>query len=344
MASIRPTLKEIHNRIHNDAQVLLDEEHLRRSDLAVFEAVIAGASHALYNAINYGRKQLFIDSCDTQYLERIAGIFGIVRKSAAKAAGKIQFKYAVSAVDAPIGTVVQTSSGYQYETTASPTAEGIVPVRAVLAGEQYNIDKDTELTLPSPIAGVTGAVVVEEILGGTDLETDDELRARVLARTQNPPRQGTKSDFIAWAKEVEGVSDAWCYPKEQGDGTVVIRILGPNKELPDETLLEKVKAYLISKASVLATIYVLAPIAQTFDFTLKITPDTLTNRNLAEQAIRKVFNDESIPGGKIYLSHISKALSDIASEDDHTILSPTTDIEAQDSSYLPTVGSISWQD
>ena len=69
--------------------------------------------------------------------------------------------------------------------------------------------------MPLPIAGVTGAVVVEEILGGTDLETD-ELRARVLARTQNPPRQGTKSDFIAWAKEVEVVPDAWCYPKNRG--------------------------------------------------------------------------------------------------------------------------------
>ena len=132
--------------------------------------------------------------------------------------------------------------------------------------------------------------------------------------------------------------------EEQGDGTVVIRILGPDKELPDETLLEKVKAYLISKASVLATIYVLAPIAQTFNFTLKITPDTLTNRNLAEQAIRKVFNDESLPGGKIYLSHLNKALSDIASEEDHTIVSPDSDIEVQDSSYLPTVGSILWQD
>lgn len=344
MASIRPTLTEIHNRIHADAQVLLDQEQLRRSDLAAFEAVIAGASHALYNAINYGRKQLFIDSCETQYLERIASIFGITRKQASKASGKIQFTYANDAVDAPIGTVVQTNSGYQYETTSSPNGDGEAPVRAVIAGEQYNIAVDTKLTLPSPIAGVTGAIVTEEILGGTDLETDDELRARVLARTQNPPRQGTKSDFIAWAKEIEGVSEAWCYPKEQGDGTVVIRILGPDKKLPDEALLEKVKAYVISKASVLATIYVLAPIAQTFDFTLKITPDTLTNRNLAEQAIRKVFNDESIPGGKIYLSHISKALSDIASEDDHTILSPTTDIEAQDSSYLPTVGSISWQD
>lgn len=344
MAYIRPTLREIKERIHNDARVLLDEEHLRRSDLAVFEAVIAGASHGLYNAISYACKQLFIDSCEESFLYRKAYTFNIARKKATKALGKIKFKYASSVVDIPIGTVVQSDDGYQYETTVSPTADGVASVKAVIAGKQYNLSIDTELMLPSPVAGVIGAVVVKEITGGTDLETDDELRARVLARTQKPPRQGTDSDFIAWAKEVEGVSEAWCYPKELGDGTVVIRILGPDKELPDETLLEKVKEYVMSKSSVLAKIYVLSPIPQLFDFTLKITPDTLANRNLAEQAIKKVFSDESLPGGRIYLSHISKALSDIASEEDHTILSPTSDIEAQDSTYLPTVGSFTWQD
>ena len=344
MASIRPTLKEIHNRIHNDAQVLLDEEHLRRSDLAVFEAVIAGASHALYNAINYGRKQLFADSSDTNYLERQAGIFGITRKPAKKAVGKIQFNFASTAVDIPIGTVVQTDSGLQFATTESLNGDGKATVTAVVAGVASNIVKDTKLTLPSPVAGVVDAVVIEDILGGADLETDDELRTRVIARTQNPPRQGTAADFIAWCKEVPGVSEAWCYPKEQGDGTVVLRILGANKKLPESKLLKDVKDHLVKKASVLAKIYVVAPVEQKIKFKLKIEPDTLANRNLAEKAIKNVFLNESKPGGFIYLSHISKAISDIASEDNHVILSPSADVKASDVSNMPVVGDITWQD
>lgn len=344
MASIRPTLKEIKERIHNDALVLLDDEFLSRSDLAVFEAVIAGASHALYNAINYGRKQLFIDSCDENYLERIAGIFGIYRKSATKATGRVQFNYASSAVDVPVGTLLQDENEHQYATTSVVDSSGKAYIRAAEAGTASNIDVDVELTLPAPVAGVLGAKVVEAVVGGTDIETDDELRERVLARTQNPPRQGTATDYVAWAKEVAGVGEAWCYPREQGDGTVVIRILATDRALPSQDLINNVSDYVKSKASVLAHIYVLSPIEQAIDFTLKIEPDTLSNRSLAEQAIKNVFAKESIPGGFIYLSHINKAISDIATEDNHVIVSPTADIKATDSSYLLTVGAVKWQD
>ena len=187
------------------------------------------------------------------------------------------------------------------------------------------------------------AKLVQVTTQATDVESDSDLRARVLARTQNPPRQGTKADYIAWTQEVEGVGKAWCYPKEDGDGTVTVRFVDTNNELPDGTLVDKVQAYLNTKTNVLATNYVVSPIAQPFNFTLKIYPDNLSNRDLAEKAIRELFNKESMPGGTIYLSHVNAVLSAISTEDNHIIVEPTTDIVADSNSYLPTVGEITWQ-
>lgn len=344
MATIRPTLQEIKDRVDNETTSRLDNTQLRRSDIVVFKTIISSVAHSLYSAIEYGRKQLFIDSCEVSYLERVASIWGLSRKQATKAKGFVKFRYAQEVSDIPLHTVIQTDTGLQYETISSPNSQGIAIVRALEAGQSYNISKNVELSLPTPLVGVINAVTTGEITGGTDTETDDSLRARVLEYTQNPPRQGTKDDYIAWCREVEGVGQAWCYPQEQGKGTVTMRILDDNMNLPDSELISKVQQHLDVMSNIMATVYVVAPVPQPFNFKLKIKPNNLTMRELAEQAIKDVFKDESVPGGKIYLSHLNLAISKLIDEIDHVIVEPKVDIQAKGSQYLPTVGEITWQE
>lgn len=343
MPTIRPSLQEIIERIEADARSRLDDEELRRSDLAVFIRVLAGASHALYSAIEFGRKQLFSDSAEISYLERIGSIYGIVRKQSVQATGKVQFIYASSVVDVPLGTIVQVDDAHQYVTTSSPNSSGIADVMAVLGGEEYNQSVSTELTLPTPVAGVTGATVYEAITGGEDAETDEALRERVLARTQNPPRQGTKEDYVAWALEVEGVGYAWCSPKEMGEGTVTVRILDTDGNIPTQDLIDAVQEHIKSKNDVLATIYVVAPIEQAVNFTIELTPDILSLHDLVKSAIKEVFTEEAVPGGTIYLSHINAAISAISSEEDHKIITPDEDLVAESNAHLLRLGEITWQ-
>ena len=343
MATLRPSLQTIIDRIQDDAKARLDSDDLRRSDLEVFIRVIAGASHALYSAIEFGRKQLFSDSAQTSFLERIGNIYGINRKQATQAQGQVKFTFSNGVVDVPIGTIVQLDDEHQYATTASPNEYGIADVIALVGGSEYNLEADEELTLPNAVAGVTGATVYEGISGGENAETDEALRERVLARTQKPPRQGTKDDYIAWALEVEGVGYAWCYPLEMGLGTVTVRILDANHNIPNEELIATCKEYIQSKASIMADIYVEAPVAQPVNFTIEITPDDISMRSLVSQAIAEVFKKESVPGGTIYLSHISAAISAISSEEDHKIILPSSDLVAQSNSHLLTLGEITWQ-
>lgn len=343
MSTIRPTLSEIITRIHNDNVARLDQEELRRSDLPVFERTLAGVSHALYSAIEHGKRQLFWKTAEGSYLEDKASVFGLSRKTATQAHGEVKFTFATGRlVDVPIGTIVEDSNGNQYFTTMSVDINGITTVKAVFAGADYNIEKGVELSLPSPVAGVIKAVTYTAIIGGSDAESDDSLRERGLARTRNPPRQGTASDYVAWAKEVEGVGLAWCYPREQGDGTVVVRFLDDKGGIPNKELLDKVQAHLDSKSSIFGTNFVIEPYSQKFNFTLKIKPDNITIRNLVRETLEKLFYKESVPGGTIYLSHIHAAISAVANEEDHTIVSPTTDIVAKDNYYLPELGDITW--
>ena len=342
--SIRPSLSEIVTRVQNDATSRLTKNELSRSDLNVFIRVIAGASHSIYQAIDYYKDQLFSDSAEVSFLERRAAIFNITRKSATKATGAVKFEFYNDAVDVPVGTLLKSSAGYQYKTLLSPDASGTTSVKATTAGTASNLAVNEILNLVNPIEGVKQASVSTEIKGGIDAETDEELRARVLARTQEPPRQGTKADYVAWALEVDGVGYAWCYPKEMGDGSVTVRILDVDGYFPDTDLLTKCKEYIISKASILATIYVESPLEQKCNLTLSITPDTLAIRDAAETAIKNLFKQESVPGGTIYISHINACLSSVADEQDHVIIEPTSDFIAEDSSHLLTLGDITWQD
>jgi len=341
--SLRPSLSEIMTRIQSDAQSRLSADELRRSDIQVMLRVLAGVSHSIYSHIDWVKDQLFTDTCTEEFLERKASLFGLSRIKATKSSGIVKFEWGAP-VSIPLGTILQDASGYQYETTSAADASGYATVRSVIGGSAYTCAVDETLSLVNPITSVTSAIVTSAIDGGVDAESDDELRERVLFFTRNPPRQGTANDYVSWAKEVAGVTRAWCYPKELGSGTVTVRFCTDELTehgIPTPTKVQEVKEYIEAKCSVLCELYVEAPIAQPIDFELSITPDNTTVRSAAEEALSDLLKSEGVPGGTIYLSHINAALSAVSGETDHVITSPNADIVLS-TGYLPVLGSVTW--
>src|SRR4029077_19696830 len=114
--------------------------------------------------------------------------------------------------------------------------------------------------------------VVVRIDGGTDTETDEQLRSRILHRIRNPPMGGAIADYVTWALAVPGVTRAWAAP-EQGVGTITVRFLMDDLRADDDGWptsndLQIVDDYIDKMRPVtVKDSYVLAPIKQFIDVT-----------------------------------------------------------------------------
>lgn len=346
MAFDRPTLRELITQMTTDAEREAGAKQLRQSNLRVLPKVFAYACHALYGFITWILKQLFADTAEAQYLERQASIQGIYRRAASKATGTLTVSYTEGA-KLPVGTIFMADDQTRYETTAEPEVGSYtVPVQCLEVGTIGNREEGQTYTLVSPVTGVDAEAVGSEMAGGAEAESDESLRERLLYRLRNPPRGGTATDYVAWAKEVPGVTRAWCFPKEQGIGTVVVRFAtdGMTEDgIPTSGMVQIVSDYIAEVAPVTATPYVVAPVAKPVNFRIKdLIPDSESVRAQVEAELKSLFIKEAHPGEALKLTHIQQAISSAAGEEDYELLEPTADVPA-DSTQLLVVGEVTYE-
>lgn len=346
MAFDRPTLRELITQMTTDAEREAGAKQLRQSNLRVLPKVFAYACHGLYGFITWILKQLFPDTAEKQFLERQASIQGIYRRAASKATGTLTVSYTEGAT-LPVGTIFMADDQTRYETTAEPEVGSYtVPVQSLETGTVGNREAGQTYTLVSPVVGVDAEAVGSEMAGGAEAESDESLRKRLLFRLQNPPRGGAKEDYIAWAEEVPGVTRAWCFPKEQGIGTVVVRFAtdGMTEDgIPTSGMVQIVSDYIAEVAPVTATPYVVAPVAKPVNFRIKdLIPDSESVRAQVEAELKSLFIKEAHPGEALKLTHIQQAISSAAGEVDYELLEPTADVPA-DSTQLLVVGEVTYE-
>lgn len=94
----------------------------------------------------------------------------------------------------PAGTALTRSDAAEFVTTAAGVigTGGYVDiaVAATDVGSSGNCDAGLQFSITTPISSVVSTAVVQSpgITGGNDVEADDDLRARVLSRIQDPPQ------------------------------------------------------------------------------------------------------------------------------------------------------------
>ncbi|NDV21011.1 baseplate J protein, partial [Pseudodesulfovibrio sp. JC047] len=206
----RPSLKELIDRSVADIESRLDgaDASLRRMLLNILAKMQAGAVHGLYGYLDWIALQGMPDTAEVEQLERWASIWGKRRKAASKSSGPITLNGSDGSV-LPIGTIWKRGDGFEYETTtegviADGSAE--VSIMAIKAGAESNASAGTQLKLLSPVAGVQSTAIASELAGGTDVESDEDLRGRLLARIRQAPHGGATFDYVQWALDVPGVT------------------------------------------------------------------------------------------------------------------------------------------
>ena len=354
----RPTLKALHSRISGDisARLLDGGTILTRSVLAALAKVWAGACHGMYAFFAWLFPQVFVDTAEVEFLARWAAVWKIERKPASAASGTVHLT-GLNGATLPAGSLyINNATQQQYKVAADVSVvsgQGMALVTAVESGSAGNLAAGSELALIAPVAGIVSAAVVQAaedgagISGGADEETDDSLRARLLERLRKPPRGGSAADYVRWAKEVPGITRAWCYPLMLGPGSVGLCVVTDDAEtgpIPSAEVVGRVAAHIETvRPASMEGVDVFAPDPLEVTVRLKITPDTEVLRMAVLRELADLFAREGEPGTTLYRSHITEAVSLTADELDHDLIAPSTNIDVP-AGVLPLLTSVDFVD
>ncbi|ENJ3964566.1 baseplate J/gp47 family protein [Salmonella enterica] len=317
----------------------------------------AGLSAQEHEHLAWIARQIIPSDADEAELLKHCAWWGIVRKPASRAGGPVQLTL-TGAATAGAGTQLQRGDGVVYHITASKNAGAgtlTVDLEAADAGAAGNAPAGTLLTFITPQAGIvqTTTVTGPGLTGGADVESVPELLSRLVFRVQYPPSGGTKYDFERWAREVPGVTRAWCLPEWPQAGSLgVTFVLDNNPDIfPGEGDVARVAEYIKSHpdpATGEPVGQALGPVVKTFKLTnhpvafqIKIAPDTPENQAAVRQALVDLLYNEAKPGGIILPSAFWRAVAGVKALNDFELRSPLASVSAGATELL-TVGDITW--
>ena len=321
---------------------------LRRSNLRVTARVFAGLLHQQYGYLDWQFRQLIPDTAEDEYLQRWGRIFGIARLPATSAAGTLLVTGASGTV-LPAGTRWTRPDGISFTTQADIVLFEDAGTAAIIAdtpGAESNFPAGTGLTLVSAMAGITGTATIGTggTTGGTAEESEDALRARLLARIRQPPQGGAEHDYVAWAMSVPGVTRAFVFPQRRGPGTVDVSFTmdGRANIIPLADDIEAVQAVIDQMRPVTADSLVFAPTPSAQPITIvDLAGDTPAIRAAVLVELQALFARDASPGCTLYRSRISEAISAAAGENSHTLIEPATDVTFA-ATVIPVLGTVTF--
>ncbi len=231
---------EILSRMVNKYEELSGFSINRESDIMIRLKVLAGEIYNTMVASEFIKRQMFLSSASGEYLDKHALTRGLYRKEAVKSTGEVTF-YRNEITDTQLviekGTIVSTAGPVikQFvtdETVTIPSNTGSVTVSAtaIEGGASYNVLKESITVLVTPPVGVTSVRNAKAFTGGSDKESDDELRDRVLYSYRDISNGTNAVYYKRLAESVPGVYSASVVSQVRGPGTVDVYICGKGKD------------------------------------------------------------------------------------------------------------------
>lgn len=168
----------------------------------------------------------------------------------------------------PATVFISSENGFSFVTDVSyiGTAIGTLDITVIseLTGGQSGVSVGSEMTLQTPIVGVSDSGTVSTVIhAGIDAEGTEEYRTKVLDRIRSQGGGSNSADYRDWAQEVAGVLRAYPYSAqfdENGDSiggpssrTVFVQAtesIDPDGIAP-QSLLDEVRQSIITDPSTL---------------------------------------------------------------------------------------------
>lgn len=302
---------------------------LARSTVQALAFVQAVGVHGAYRYLrDFVARQAVPSKATEEFLDAWLASYGMTRQEASAATGVVAGT-GVNASLLPAGTLLQTTDGRQYKTTADAVvASGAIsaPVIALVAGSAANVGDGTALQLISPVTGIDSAFTAPGgISGGAEAEDDGAASFRLQQRLSAEPMGGSPADYARWALKVPGITRAWGVRNPAGPTSagVIVMADGNVDGLPTSGQLAAVMDYIRDpRRGPPDELFVVAPVLVPVPWVIHLLPDTAAIRAGVTAALRDLFAREAYPGGSIPHGHAVEAISAVVGEYNHTISSP----------------------
>jgi baseplate J-like protein len=332
---IVPTIEEIRASLLRDYQTYYpNADTSEDSDAYARASSLAACAEGIYAHQKWLIKQFFPDTADTEFLEKHAGLRGLRRRNATYAAGKSATISGNPDAVIAVGLQIKTEDGRFYETTESAVISSggtaVVAVRSLATGAVQNIKTATKGSFMAAPVGVSTDVVLNDVVGATNAESDSSLLERLLNKIRRPAAGGNKYDYKDWALEVDGVEQAYVYPLRRGLGTVDIAITADNG-VPSDDTVRRAQEYIDQERPVTAKeSKVVKPDVTKVNFNIqvKISGVALNDIKTAiNNALRDYFNG-LIPGDDLIVSQCEAVINNLIGVVDHRFIAPTANQKA----------------
>lgn len=218
------------------------------SDVMIRMRVLASQLDVLCRQAEEAARQASPATATGENLERHAALRGLTRKEGVKATGTVNFWRNTPAgynIIIPAGTVVQSGDAraLRYVTVRDATLLGQalnVPttVEAVEPGAEYNLAGGSITVMVTPPAGITRISQEFACRGGTDSESDEDLRRRLLDVCLTPVIGGSPGYYRAMALAQNETGKVKVLPASRGGGTLDVVVYGSTGPLAQTKLTE----------------------------------------------------------------------------------------------------------
>ena len=318
-------------------------------DLAARLYAAAAQVQALYAQAAWVLDQSFPQTARGDYLDCHAETRGISRAQAEKAAGVLRFSITTAVgqdLEIPAGTVCMTAQGVRFQTTqgavlAAGELTADAAAEAMESGAAGNVSPGTVVLMAVPPAGIQRCTNPEAFAGGTDRESDEALRQRILDSYWRLPNGANAAYYEQSALGYPGVAAATAVGRARGIGTVDVYV-ATAAGVPEEDLLEEIEADLQKKREIAVDLQVLAPEEETVDVTVAVQPaqgyDFQAAKAAADAALRGYFTG-ALLGKPVTLAALGNLLYGLESVENYHFTAPAADVAAEVGS-LPVLGTL----
>lgn len=230
-------------------------------------------------------KNIFIHSCNEDILPIIGEQMGLPIILENYATGKIKLS-GPKDLEIPQGTEISSSiSGVKYITEETEVLEATPIEVKIICTEIGSVGNQEVNVLDTCSINEVQVNQDKIIMTGTNAETLEEYRERLIDFMKKPKRNGNASNICQWAEEFLGVGKARCIANWKGAGTLKLLALDDKFNVISESKRQELHDYIEDKISDFAELTTEIPTENSinieinctlaFDYTVEILKNEL---------------------------------------------------------------------